>query len=801
MAEVLGGIQTAEAITGLITATCKVIKYCRKLADAHRTAEKVLQRISGFEETLKSVKLVLEHRKELNAQVVPQISPYESTIFEKNIHDAAERCKETLESIQKKLEACYGKDEAEMKLRDRQKLLKNTPDIHADINALETHKSDLNVALVILNIHDQSHGQAIASLRAARTAQHNHINVRIDVNALPQTSHREPTSSHAPHVSAAPDLVRAITPILDESGDGKNTATGLEGLQPVQQIADHILNALQTTDNLAPEDALRHTPSLTRSDSTIDESEPTHPPTITPPQVPATPDEDALREFISDYAEQGRQHLEACHYAQAESSLSKAVEYTKILKESTSIPLSQLVELFENLAKAKAGLRYWNDAISIIQDTLINSNPVLACCEGTIPLRKKLITARHCELLGSVYLDKYLKDSHRTDDDWTNAHNNAQQAWQVWSELEKSQETTALSEDQSAHLHECLLLLVKVFKAKDMDTEAQYYARQLRGRNSSVEKPHDDANNQFRPRTMFSISKITNPANLNIIHRFKSQEINGITALREAVDASDEWTLIQLLGPAPFGCNISIDEQDEAGTALHHATRKGDKSMIVSLLTETANIDAVDDRGNTALSLAVYEGDAASIEILLKWNDGKVNKRTRHDREGTLLHTAVKRANTSCTELLLVAEPGLLDQDDRSGQTALHYCAESGLAEQAAVLIDHGADLNKADATGRYPLHLALGRDDQSHEKMVKLLLTNGASTGYKQLSAKQQKFYDRILNQLNREQDKVRMTAPSTDSVSTRTSRATSMTTTPTPETTDARAGKLTSLFRMRTR
>lgn len=801
MAEVLGGIQTAEAITGLITATCKVIKYCRKLANAHRTAEKVLQRIVGFEETLKSVKIVLEHRKELNAQVVPQISPDESTIFEKNIHDAAERCKETLESIQKKLEACYGKDEAEMKLRDRQKLVRDTPDIHADINILETHKSDLNVALVILNIHDQSHSQAIASLRAARTAQHNHINVRIDVNALPPTSHGGQTSSHAPHISAAPNLVRAITPILDESGDEKNSETGLESLQPVQQIAEHILNALQTTDNLAPEDALRHTPSLTRSDSTIDESEPTHPPIIAPPQVPATPDEDALREFISDYAEQGREHLEACHYAEAESSLLKAVEYTKSLKESISIPLSQLVELFENLAKAKAGLRCWDDAISIIQGTLINSNPMLACREGTVPLRKKLITARHCELLASVYLDKYLKDTHRTEEDWTHAHNNAQEAWQVWAALEKSQETTALSEDQSAHLHECLLLLVKVFKAKDMDTEAQYYARQLRGRNSSVERPHDDANIRFRPRTMFSISKITNPANLNIIHRFKSQEINGITALREAVDASDEWTLIQLLGPAPFGCNISIDEEDEHGAALHHATRKGDTTMIKSLLTETANIDATDDHGNTALFLAVHKGDAPNVEVLLKWKDGKVNKKTRHDREGTLLHTAVKRADTKCTELLLDAEPGLLDQDDRLGQTALHYCVESGLFDQAVVLVDRGADLNNADATGRYPLHLALTRDDQTHEKVVKLLLEKGASPGFRQLSDKQQKLYERIFNQLSREQEKARMTATSTDSVSTRTSRATSMTSTATISAMDTRAGRLTSLFRMRTR
>ena len=44
-------------------------------------------------------------------------------------------------------------------------------------------------------------------------------------------------------------------------------------------------------------------------------------------------------------------------------------------------------------------------------------------------------------------------------------------------------------------------------------------------------------------------------------------------------------------------------------------------------------------------------------------------------------------------------------------QTPLHLAAEEGYLDMAEVLLDHGADVNAANADGDTPLHLSLKRE------------------------------------------------------------------------------------------
>jgi ankyrin repeat protein len=53
---------------------------------------------------------------------------------------------------------------------------------------------------------------------------------------------------------------------------------------------------------------------------------------------------------------------------------------------------------------------------------------------------------------------------------------------------------------------------------------------------------------------------------------------------------------------------------------------------------------------------------------------------------------------------------------------ALHWAAENGLVDIAALLIEQGADVDEKDQFGNTPLHLALRYPD-----MVRLLLDSGA--------------------------------------------------------------------------
>ena len=77
--------------------------------------------------------------------------------------------------------------------------------------------------------------------------------------------------------------------------------------------------------------------------------------------------------------------------------------------------------------------------------------------------------------------------------------------------------------------------------------------------------------------------------------------------------------------------------------------------------------------------------------------------------------------------LISLLVPAVLPAEVVPVRPALHWAAENGLIDIAALLIEQGADADETDHFGNTALHLALGYPD-----MITLLLQNGANVNAK---------------------------------------------------------------------
>ncbi|RDW61122.1 uncharacterized protein DSM5745_10620 [Aspergillus mulundensis] len=150
-------------------------------------------------------------------------------------------------------------------------------------------------------------------------------------------------------------------------------------------------------------------------------------------------------------------------------------------------------------------------------------------------------------------------------------------------------------------------------------------------------------------------------------------------------------------------------------TALHTAARLGLAEMT-ALLCAAAPVDAVDQRGRTALHLAVREGRVAAVTTLL---EAGANPSIPDERRKTPIHEAAVESNSDILDLLLRygADVHAADLD---GHTPLYLAARTGQTAVVARLLEAGADPN-AGWEWSSPLHFAVTRQATD---MVRLLLS-----------------------------------------------------------------------------
>ena len=138
-------------------------------------------------------------------------------------------------------------------------------------------------------------------------------------------------------------------------------------------------------------------------------------------------------------------------------------------------------------------------------------------------------------------------------------------------------------------------------------------------------------------------------------------------------------------------------------TDLHRAVRTGDVQAIARLITGGANVNAANRYGVTPLSLAADNGDAVTLQTLLKAGAAiKTAEATLPDRQ-TLLMRAARTGHVEALKALLAAGDDVNARETRTGTTAAIWAATYNRGNAVRALAEAGADLNVTSTVTAYP--------------------------------------------------------------------------------------------------
>ncbi|DBA00888.1 TPA: hypothetical protein N0F65_008531 [Lagenidium giganteum] len=167
--------------------------------------------------------------------------------------------------------------------------------------------------------------------------------------------------------------------------------------------------------------------------------------------------------------------------------------------------------------------------------------------------------------------------------------------------------------------------------------------------------------------------------------------INERESMRYSVVTASKW---KKMGYHPY-------KPDASGyTALHRAAKKGEPSVISSLLV-------------------MYDGKQIDLAAMQSRRQGQI-----------ALHIAAKYARLEAVRVLAAPEfRSLVNKPDTNGNTPLHFAATSNTPEAASVvalLLMRGADPTLKSRTGVFPIiaHLLTAQEDDP--EITKLLLKHG---------------------------------------------------------------------------
>ena len=188
-------------------------------------------------------------------------------------------------------------------------------------------------------------------------------------------------------------------------------------------------------------------------------------------------------------------------------------------------------------------------------------------------------------------------------------------------------------------------------------------------------------------------------ANVKLADRY------GVTPIYLAC-SNGNAAMVKLLLDAGADAN-TVDPTGE--TALMTASKVGDLESVRALLDHRAKVDAEDPiYKQTALMIAVRENHADVAGLLVE-RGANVNAQTRTgETPGWVLPNSVPGFGHG----IGIIRGGLPERGSRyfipGGLTPLLYAARDGRLESAKVLINAGADLEKADPNGITPLLMAI---------------------------------------------------------------------------------------------
>ena len=166
------------------------------------------------------------------------------------------------------------------------------------------------------------------------------------------------------------------------------------------------------------------------------------------------------------------------------------------------------------------------------------------------------------------------------------------------------------------------------------------------------------------------------------------------------------------------GADATIRDNDNR-TALDYANALGLPYFIAEVASD--NMGETDSYGNTPLHQSCFNGQSEVVKVMLAREDADVNA-INNDGE-TPLFIAVLKNNIYVSELLLDAG-ALPDKGTNEGDCPIHAAAENGNEHMVDVLIRHGANVNCRNQDGETALIIG-ARNGLNN--VVSMLLEKGA--------------------------------------------------------------------------
>lgn len=202
-------------------------------------------------------------------------------------------------------------------------------------------------------------------------------------------------------------------------------------------------------------------------------------------------------------------------------------------------------------------------------------------------------------------------------------------------------------------------------------------------------------------------------------------DVAGKIPLDYAAEAGREACVEALLarGAHPKKSKNTAKTSSGAWRCLHEAAKRGDVEIAQKLIAAGADLDAVDEGGNTPLSVAASRGRLEMVQCLLAKGAGADIVESFGSAP---LHAACEFGHGECVEALLAS--GANAEIEQSSMTALLAASRARSLACVQALARRGANLDATDRDGNTALMIVcMSPIDQCALSIIEALIDAGA--------------------------------------------------------------------------